>query len=81
MIGVMSDEERRLEFLETELGRSVDEADMYLRKLDAEIRAWEPAVYPESDFFKRHLLAHYAKVRVAIDLAKDLVSRDPGVVQ
>ena len=81
MNGIMSDEERRLEFLETELGRSIDEADMYLRRLDAEIRAWEPAVYPGSDFFKRQLFAHYAKVQVAIDLAKDLVLRDPGVVQ
>ena len=81
MTGVMSDEEWRLHFLETELGRSIDEADMYLRRLDAEIRAWEPAVPPGSDFFKRQLLAHYAKVRVAIDLAQDLVSRDPGTVQ
>lgn len=81
MTGVMSDEERRLDFLETELRLSIDEADMYLRKLDAEIRAWEPAIPPGSDFFKRQLLAHYTKVRVAIDLARDLVSRDPGVVQ
>ena len=77
----MSDEEGRLHFLETELGRSIDEADMYLRRLDAEIRGWEPAVPPGSDFFKRQLLAHYAKVRVAVDLAKDLTLRDPRVVQ
>ncbi len=74
-----TDEEKRLDSLDIAIREVIADADMLLRKLRAELHGWGP--HPGSDVIARRLLAHYARLQVAIDLAKDLVSRDPGVVQ
>ena len=76
-----TDEEKRLDSLDIAVRGKIIDADMLLRILRAELHGWGPGIYPGGDVIARRLLAHYARLQVAIDLAGDLVSRDPGMVQ